>query len=178
MDLDSNILWYLLIVCIPAILVFIICYMLIKQFLDAQQKIQLLKIQQQNSDKTLNLRLQAYERLTLLFERIEISSLIYRIKTSQMSSGTLQAALMVAIQQEFEHNVSQQIYVSEKLWEFLKLTKQEMFNQLDQVMIEIGYSEDLNTYSDALIMHFAKQKEKELTRRALHGIKQEVKLYL
>lgn len=92
-----------------------------------------------------------------------------------MSSGELQASLMVAIQQEFEHNVTQQIYVSDKLWQVILAAKQQLFNQIDQVMIKVAYTEDGDTYSKALIEHFA-QRENDASRKAIFAIKQEAKL--
>ncbi|MBK8505774.1 MAG: hypothetical protein IPL46_28395 [Saprospiraceae bacterium] len=94
-----------------------------------------------------------------------------------MSSGDLQSALMIAIQQEFEHNVTQQMYTSDKLWEIIRLAKQEVFNQLDHVMVTTAFSEDADTYSRALVDHFTKS-EFDPTRKAIYAIKQEAKLLL
>ncbi len=169
--------FYLLMVCLPALIVFVVCYMLIKQFLKNKESMEAMELQKMASAKTLPLKLQAYERLILLFERIDIPSLIARIRTKNMSSGDLQSALMIAIQQEFEHNVTQQIYVSDKLWEIIRLAKKEIFNQLHQIMIETAFSENADTYSSALIEHFTKS-DKDLVRKAIYAIKQEAKLYI
>ncbi len=169
--------FYLLMVCLPALIVFVICYMLIKQFLKNKEAMELLEMQRMASAKTLPLKLQAYERLILLFERIDIPSLIARTRTKKMSSGDLQSTLMIAIQQEFEHNVTQQIYVSDKLWEVVRLAKKEIFNQLHNIMINTAFSENADTYSNALIEHFTKN-EQDIVRKAIYAIKQEAKLYV
>lgn len=156
-------------------MVFAICYYLQKQFFASRDRQDQLAIQKQSLDQTLPLKLQAYERLTLLFERIHIPSLIPKFKRNKMSSGELQAALMVAIQQEFEHNVSQQIYVSDKLWQVIVAAKQEIFNQIEEVMIKVAYSEDGDTYTTALVEHFAR-RENDPSRKAIFAIKQEARL--
>jgi len=174
---DVSVWFYLLLVCLPALIVLFACFLLLKQFLKNREQLELIAIQRNNSSKVLPLKLQAYERLTLLFERIYIPSLISRIKTKRMSSGDLQSALMIAIQQEFEHNVTQQLYVSDKLWEIVRLAKQEVFNQLDHVMVSVAFTEDADAYSNALIEHFSK-RDFDPTQKALFAIRQEAKTLL
>ncbi|NND32631.1 MAG: hypothetical protein HKN76_08580 [Saprospiraceae bacterium] len=174
---EVSVWFYLLLVCLPALIIFASCYLLIRQFLRNREQLELIDIQRRSAAKVLPLKLQAYERLILLFERIYIPSLIARIRTRHMSSGELQSALMIAVQQEFEHNVTQQIYVSDKLWEIIRLVKQELYNQLDHVMVSTAFNEDAEDYSSALIEHFSK-KDFDPTRKAIHAIKQEAKLLL
>lgn len=169
--------FYLLLVCLPALIVFTTCYLLIKQFLKNKEQLELLAIQKSTAVSVLPLKLQAYERLILFFERIHIPNLVARVRTKKMSSGDLHAALMIAIQQEFEHNVTQQMYVSDQLWEIVRLAKQEVFNQMDHVMVSTAFSEDAETFSRALIEHFTKY-EFDPTRKAIHALKQEAKLLL
>ena len=176
--MDQVSVWfYLLLVCFPALIVFAACYLLIKQFLNNREQIELIDIQRRSAAKVLPLKLQAYERLILLFERVYVPALITRIKTKRMSSGELQSALMIAIQQEFEHNVTQQIYVSDKLWEIIRLVKQELYNQLDHVMVSTAFNGDADDYTSALIEHFSKP-DFDPTRKAIYAIKQEAKLLL
>ncbi|MBK8558234.1 MAG: hypothetical protein IPL65_22000 [Lewinellaceae bacterium] len=72
---------------------------------------------------TLPVRLQAYERITLLCERVEITNALLRIRMTGMSMSDLRGALMLAISQEFDHNTSQQLYVSETLWQIISWPK-------------------------------------------------------
>ncbi len=174
---EVSVWFYLLMVCLPSLIVFACCYLVIRQFFRNKEQLELLEIQKRTSANVLPLKLQAYERLILFFERIHIPNLVVRIRTKKMSSGDLQSALMIAIQQEFEHNVTQQMYVSDKLWEIIRLAKQELFNQLDHVMVTTAFSEDADTYSRGLIDHFTKP-EFDPTRKAIFAIKQEAQLLL
>ncbi len=72
------------------------------------------------------IRLQAYERLTLLLERISPESLIIREKREGMTNRQLQARLLQAVREEFEHNMSQQIYVSPQAWENISGARENM----------------------------------------------------
>jgi len=160
---------------VAGLLVFSICYFLLRQFFNNRVQLEQLAIQKKSIDQTMPLKLQAYERLTLLFERIHVPTLIAKFKRPNMSSGELQASLMVAIQQEFEHNVTQQIYISDKLWQVVLAAKQQLYNQIDQVMIKVAYTEDGDSFSKALIEHFS-HRENDPGRKAIFAIKQEAKL--
>ena len=128
---------------IPALIMFWAVQSLFKQFLQGQQQMRLMEIKQQQSGTTLPLRLQAYERLSLFCERISIPNLVMRLRTEGMQSGALRVALMMAIQQEFEHNLTQQVYVSEQLWEIIKLSRTDTVNVVTSV------AEGINPKSDA-----------------------------
>jgi hypothetical protein len=108
-------------------------YTLVEKYLNQQQNLRALEIQQQRQQATLPLRLQAYERLLLLCERISIPNLVGRLRTEGASANDLRMAMLIAINQEFEHNVTQQIYVSEKLWKILLMARDNTANTLDVI---------------------------------------------
>ena len=78
-------------------------------------------------------RLQAYERLSLFCERIAIPSLLLRLRTDDSTNSSLRVAMLLAIQQEFEHNITQQLYVSEKLWEIVKMARDETVSVINGI---------------------------------------------
>lgn len=69
------------------------------------------------------LRLQAYERLTLFLERISPNKLLLRVTPTSSDKDAYEALLIESIQQEMEHNLTQQIYVSEKCWSVISTAK-------------------------------------------------------
>lgn len=73
----------------------------------------------------LPLRLQAYERFVLFLERIHPANLVMRLNTPDSSAGQMQSALVKTIREEFEYNLSQQLYVSGHAWELIKNAKEE-----------------------------------------------------
>ena len=80
----------------------------------------------------------------------------------------------MGIQQEFEHNLVQQLYVSEKLWEIVVWTKEEILNEIDRTGHDLA-STDLNTSKDVLIAHLH-QKTTPLLDKALSAVKKEIQL--
>jgi hypothetical protein len=113
-------------VTIPALIVFLTVYFLFKQYLGQQYQLELLKFRNHASKDILPLKLQAYERLLLLCERISVDHLAFRLMHADMGSAELRNAMLIAIQQEYEHNLTQQIYISDQLWDIIKLVKSQM----------------------------------------------------
>lgn len=108
---------------LPALVVFGTVYYMMKQYLDQQYKLSSLEMRREQYDNILPIKLQAYERLALFCERISIDNLSYRLANSGNDGVSLSKSMLIAIQQEWEHNLSQQIYVSDKLWEIISLAK-------------------------------------------------------
>ena len=79
------------------------------------------------------LRLQAYERLVLLAERIALPNLISRIGQQDLTAKEMQLLLTQSIRQEVEHNISQQIYVSKEAWEAVNNLKEQNMLIINQV---------------------------------------------
>ncbi len=104
----------------------ILAYYMIKFWREQKTQANSLHWQQIQTEKnrtTVAQRFQAYERLILLCERIAIPNLIMRLRTEGSSANDLRLAMLIAIQQEFEHNVTQQIYVSENLWNIIRIAR-------------------------------------------------------
>lgn len=78
------------------------------------------------SDAVINLELQAAERFVLYLERISPDRLVMRLHQTGMSAKMLQSEMLRSIREEFDHNLSQQIYISENSWELIKNAKEEM----------------------------------------------------
>lgn len=74
---------------------------------------------------TIPVRLQAYERVILFLERTSLQNLILRTQKQGMSARTLQALMVQTIRSEFDHNITQQVYISNNAWSIVKRTKEE-----------------------------------------------------
>ncbi len=75
--------------------------------------------------ETTKLRLQAYERLALLAERISLQNLLSRTPNAGLSSRQMQVSLIDAIKQEYDYNISQQVYVSTEVWKAINNLKEQ-----------------------------------------------------
>ncbi len=83
------------------------------------------------------LQLQAYERLSILCERIGLTNLIGKFPVNEMSAAQLQYEMVQMIKTEFEYNVSQQLYVSPAAWDGIKNFKDQniyIINQLHAML--------------------------------------------
>ena len=109
-----------------------VVYFLMKKFLDGQQTIEQIKLKASQKNETLPLRFQAYERLSLLLERIKIPSQVMRLSTPSSEAADLKKALLISIQKEFEHNLTQQVYVSDDLWQIIVVAKDSALNYVNQ----------------------------------------------
>lgn len=116
---------------VPALVV----YFLMRQFIKGQLITEQLKITSNTKKDTLSLRLQAYERLALFCERINLISLMMRLNNSDMLSQALKNAMLVSVQKEYEHNMTQQIYISGQLWEMITLLKEHSISAITQSYI-------------------------------------------
>ncbi|MFN3917821.1 MAG: hypothetical protein ACK4K0_08755 [Flavobacteriales bacterium] len=110
---------------IPALIVFGICYYLLKMFFDKEQAKVDNEWKLEVKKKAFPLKLQAYERLVLYLERINPSNLVMRVHEPGMSAKMLHKELLKTIRDEYEHNMTQQLYVSVKGWNLFKQSKEE-----------------------------------------------------
>lgn len=117
----------------PAIIVAIVTYFVLREMLRKQLQMQHQKLQQDRQSSSLPLRYTAYERLSLFCERITLPALLMRVRSEEMNATSLKIGLMMAVQQEYEHNVTQQIYVSDQLWQIIKVAREDVLQFIDIV---------------------------------------------
>lgn len=120
------------------------------------------------------LRIQAYERLTLFLERSKPQSLLMRLMDKTDDKQKLQLLILNTIREEFEHNFSQQIYISESLWQMISLAK----DRLIQLINKAATSEKVTTaqtLSEELLLQYADEKE-DFIEIALQMLRKEARM--
>lgn len=85
---------------------------------------------------TVPLRIQAYERLILYIERIQFPVLVKRVFHPSISRNDFHISLIQNVQDEFEHNLAQRLYVSETTWQLIVLAKEEVLQHVNVVFSE------------------------------------------
>lgn len=108
---------------LPAVVVGFVSFIFFKNFLTNEDRRRSFELQKENQKEALPLRLQAYERLTLFLERISPESLLLRVTPDGDEKKDYVQKLVAIIEQEFEHNIAQQIYITPKCWETIKIAK-------------------------------------------------------
>lgn len=131
MDTEKSLADALLIIA-PAVLVLATSFFLIKKFLDNQHRLKILEMKMQMQKDTLPLRFQAYERLVLFLERITPNNLLHRIYQPGYTVKEFHLELLSVIRQEFEHNITQQVYVTPEAWSSVKTARDEVIKLLNR----------------------------------------------
>jgi hypothetical protein len=121
----------------------------------------------------LPLRLQAYERIILYLERITPNNLILRMNKPGMNAGEFQSLLVKTIREEFEYNLSQQLYISSRAWELVKNAKEETINMINQASSKISSTDTSADLARVLFEQFL-GKEKLPVDQALDEVKMEI----
>lgn len=164
-------------ILIPAMIVFVTAYSILKTYLGKQYQMKLLETKNSLKKTTIPLKLQAYERLSLLCERISPPNLVLRLKTPGMNTEDLHMAMLIAIQQEFDHNISQQVYVSDHLWSIIKHARQHLINNISSMAAEVDTKDPASDFADKLLDYYDQTEEKPLDT-AQRAIRREASLLL
>lgn len=114
-----------LILLIPLAGMLLITYLLLQHFFNKQLKESEKELINQKAKSYLPLKIQAYERAILFLERIDPNNLIIRIHKPAMNASKLHLEILKQIREEYNHNMSQQIYISPKSWAELIKGKEE-----------------------------------------------------
>ena len=118
---------------LPSIVVAAIAYYFFKTHTQHFEQLKHFEINATLKKDALPLRLQAYERLALFLERISPGNLLPRIQPFSEDKRNYEELLIKTIEQEFEHNLAQQIYVSKKCWSIIKASKNATINLIRQI---------------------------------------------
>jgi hypothetical protein len=116
------------------------------------------------------LQLQAYERLLLLTDRIALPNLISRVNQPGFNAKEMQSLLTQTIKQEFEHNITQQIYVSPEAWDAMRNFKEQnllIINQVSAILPPEASGIDLNKSLLELLVQNPKASLQQIVSDAL-----------
>jgi hypothetical protein len=118
---------------LPSIIVLIAAYLIIKKFLTNDIERQRLALFGESTKIALPLRLQAYERLSLFLERMNPQEMMSRFYHPEKSAMDVQLEILYSVRSEFEHNLTQQIYVSNEVWKTVVSAKEQEISMINQI---------------------------------------------
>lgn len=136
---------------IPGILVLIAAYMVMNNMSKNLHQTLRTEIIRQNNKDFAKLKLGAYERLALLLERNSIPNLIHKFSNSAGKPSDILKMMTHAINEEFNYNVSQQVYVSAQTWGTIKIVKEQTLMVLKKVHHGLPENAAKSDYFGALI---------------------------
>lgn len=128
--MDSTKIIEILAYTIPSLITGGVAYFLFNSHFKDQQNTRRWLIQKENQKSALPLRLQAYERMALLMERLQPSQLMVRINPISTDKNDYENYVIAHIEQEFDHNITQQIYVSDQCWAIVTTAKNAMVQMI------------------------------------------------
>lgn len=169
MEIVLEILKYIL----PAAIVFIGVYFIMNSFFENEQRKSSLRLRNDDRKQVLPIRLQAYERIILYLERINLSNMVMRLHKSNMSAKEMQIQMLSTIRSEYEHNMAQQLYISSKAWKMVVTAKEEnikVINSCAEQLDKDASGMDLSRF----ILEVVGKSEKTPTEVAIEAIKREI----
>jgi len=156
---------------LPAIVVGVIAYYFFKGHVRNEEGRRRYLVQKEAQNKVLPMRLQAYERVTLFLERIDPNKLLLRIKPYNDNIDDYEQLLIKNIEQEYDHNLTQQIYLSQECWNLVNAAKNATIHIIRQ-----GVMHEKNTNADMLREWLLRNFMEEVTpsQKSLTYVRKEV----
>lgn len=139
-----------------------------KMLIEYRLKAQVIEHKKSSENIVLPLRLQAYERMALFLERIEPNQLVMRIHAPGLTVAQEQNLLLTAIRSEFEHNLSQQIYLSNSVWNEVCNAKDDIMEIINTVAEQMDADTTGQTFAESLLIAAS---QKPVVEKALNILK-------
>ena len=137
--------------CIPALCVLLATWLVMHQFYKNEAEKRLWELKHLAQKEISPLRMRAYERLALLLERTTPEHMLMDVNLAEMTPLQLQAHLMQSIRQEYDHNLSQQVYVSDEVWVLIENAKAQTVAFVNSIAQQIPAESNALEYAKALI---------------------------
>ncbi len=160
-------------ILVPASVVLYAVYLMVRSFIVKEIELKKLEVRSRSLETVLPVRLQAYERMTLFLERTAPQNLLIRLNTPGLTARDFQKMLLDEVRNEYNHNVSQQVYIGEGVWNLIKNAKEDLtmlINEASQQVPAEGSSIDLAKR----IFELALEKKVDPIGHALSELKREI----
>jgi len=158
---------------VPSLVVFLTAYFLLKNFLEEQTKQKELDQVRERDKIVLPLQLQAYERMVLFLERINPETLVFRLYDPNLSVDEYKNRLIQSIREEFDHNLSQQVYMSHEAWQLIRSAKEDVIRIINVAYSRLAEKKSLPDFISYLFEEDMKSSETMLNK-AMQFLKKEV----
>lgn len=158
---------------IPALTVFLTAYFMLSRYMQKEATEKAIELKLKRDKEITMLRLQAYERLALFLERIAPANVISRVRMPDMMCTELQYAMVKNIREEYEHNLSQQVYVSSTTWNLIVASKDEIIKTINLIGQQLPPDSSSGTLINAIFTGIARANAPLPTEQALEVLKTE-----
>lgn len=160
-------------ILLPASIVLYAVYLTVRTFINKEIELKRLEVRSHSIETILPNRLQAYERICLFLERISPPSLLLRLNNPGYSAREFHKLLLDEIRNEYNHNVSQQIYMSEEVWNMVRNGKEDLVIMINEASAGMS-AEATSLELSRKIFELSLEKKVEPISHALVELKKEI----
>ncbi len=161
---------------LPLIVLLIAVLLILKHFSNNENIKQKFATIQANNKLITPVRLQAYERIVLLLERIKPDAMALRLQKQNLTAVQMQILLLGTVRKEFNHNLSQQLYISNEAWEIIVNAKEQITRLINLIGTEMEKGANSGEFIRAFIETYNDFENKPI-ELALYSIKKEALLF-
>ncbi|RYE16668.1 MAG: hypothetical protein EOP51_25370 [Sphingobacteriales bacterium] len=136
-----------------------LAFYMAKPYLDRSDQIQLIDLKKTLSSQTLPLKLQAYERVVLFIERVNPANMLIRLNATSFTAAELQGLIITEIRNEFQHNITQQLYVSNRAWNLVKRIKDDTLGIVNSAVKALPENASGLDLSKAILGHLSQLED-------------------
>ncbi|MDH5608431.1 MAG: hypothetical protein OEY56_03045 [Cyclobacteriaceae bacterium] len=156
----------------PALIVLYAVYLMVRSFMSARLEEVKIETRHKNQEIVVPIRLQAYERITLLLERISPNHLVSRLSNAELTAREFQHIMIAEIRQEFNHNLSQQLYMSDEAWAYVSGAVEDTITMINEAGADM--EEGSKSFELARVL-FEKGMQRDSIHNALGYLKNEIR---
>ncbi len=160
-------------ILIPASLVLYAVYLMVRSFISREIELKKLEVRSRSIETILPARLQAYERITLFLERISPQNLLIRLNNPAFTARDFQKVLLDEIRNEYNHNVSQQVYMTEEVWDQVRNAKEDLIILINESASAVA-PESTAIELSKKIFELVMNKKQDPIGHALSELKKEI----
>ena len=158
--------------CIPALIVLLATWIVMYKLFKNEQQKREWELRRAAQKEISPIRLRAYERLALMLERTQPEHMLMDLDVSQFTVPQLQQRLLQTIRLEFDHNLSQQIYVSEQVWELIVAARGQMLAFVSAMALQLPPESTSLDYAKILLTAYSSNGV-TANEKALHALNAE-----
>ena len=160
-------------ILLPASVVLYAVYLTVRSFIIKEIELKKLEVRSRSIETILPNRLQAYERMCLFLERISPPNMLMRLNNPGYSAKEFHKLLLDEVRNEYNHNVSQQIYMSDEVWSMIKNAKEDLTILINEASSQMG-PDSTSLDLSRKIFELTLEKKVEPIRHALQELKKEI----
>lgn len=159
---------------LPSIVLVLAVYLVMRKMFAQEEDRRSFELRRQNRDVVLPIKLRAYERMVLFLERTIPESILMRFDFGGLTVLQLQQMLIKTVRDEYEHNLSQQIYISVEAWALVCNARESIVQLINSCAAKMDAQAPAMDLAQALLSTYA-ASENTPTQLAIDYIRNEVK---